>query len=107
MSLINVNDENFDREVLQAKIPVVVDFWAQWCGPCRMLMPILEEAAPELEGKAKIVKINVDEAQEVAAQFSIRSIPTLILFKNGKTVATQQGVQNKSKLINWVEENIG
>jgi thioredoxin 1 len=81
---IALTDENFAREVLESDVPVLIDFWATWCGPCRMIAPIVEELSSEYEGKAKICKIDVDSAQKTAADFGIRSIPTLLIFKEGK-----------------------
>jgi len=84
--VLHINDADFETTVVQSDIPVLVDFWAPWCGPCKMIAPILDEIAPEFAGKAKIVKINVDDNQLVAGQFGVRSIPTLLLFKNGQLV---------------------
>ena len=86
MSEIKLTTENFENEVMGSKIPVLVDFWAAWCGPCRMLAPVIEEIAKEYEGKVKVCKVNVDENGPLSAQFAIVSIPTVILFKNGKPV---------------------
>jgi thioredoxin 1 len=98
-----VTDATFASEVLNSPIPVVVDFWAPWCGPCRMIAPILDELASELAHKVKIVKINVDENPEVPSQFGISSIPTLLLFKGGNIVATKIGSVQKSKLLEWIQ----
>jgi len=95
---IEITDASFKSEVTDSPVPVLVDFWAPWCGPCKMIAPVLEEIAQEYEGKAKIVKINVDDNQNSAAQFGVRSIPTLILFKNGNEVEKIIGVQGKDKL---------
>ncbi|MBX9977464.1 MAG: thioredoxin, partial [Alphaproteobacteria bacterium] len=80
MSLHQVTDSTFDKDVLQSDMPVIVDFWAEWCGPCRMLLPVLEEAAPEVAGRVKIMKVNVDQCPQVATRFNVRSIPTMIFF---------------------------
>ena len=95
---IEITDASFKSEVTDSPVPVLVDFWAPWCGPCKMIAPVLEEIAQEYEGKAKIVKINIDDNQNIAAQFGVRSIPTLILFKNGSEVEKIIGAQGKDKL---------
>ncbi|HUN12128.1 MAG TPA: thioredoxin [Rhabdaerophilum sp.] len=97
-----VTDKSFAADVLQSAVPVVVDFWAPWCGPCKMIAPALDEIAGEMAGKVKVVKVNVDENQEVAAQFGIRSIPTLMVFKGGKLAATKVGAGSKSDLSKWI-----
>lgn len=103
MATVKVTDGSFDQEVLQSAEPVVVDFWAEWCGPCRMIGPALEEISDELAGKVKIVKINVDENQNVATQFGIRSIPTLLLFKDGELAGQKAGASPKSELTKWIQ----
>jgi len=97
-----VSDATFDAEVLKAKEPVVVDFWAEWCGPCRQIGPALEEIAGSMNGKVKIVKLNVDENPATAAKYGIMSIPTLMLFKNGELTSRQIGAQPKTKLQQWI-----
>ena len=96
---ITLTNENFQNEVLKSEIPVLVDFWAAWCGPCRMVAPIVEEIAKEYMGKVKVGKINVDEQPELASAFRIASIPTIMIFKNGKIIDTVIGYQSKERLV--------
>ncbi len=103
MSTHKVTDANFDAEVLKSATPVVVDFWAEWCGPCKMIGPSLEEIAKELGPKVKIVKMNIDENPNVPSQMGIRSIPTLMVFKGGKHTSTQVGAGPKNALKSWIE----
>jgi thioredoxin 1 len=103
---IKVTDASFQADVLSSDVPVVVDFWAEWCGPCRMIAPHLEAIATEMGGKVKIAKINVDENPEVAGQVGIRSIPTLMVFKGGKHVNTKVGAGSKGDLQKWIEASI-
>ncbi|QDH13694.1 thioredoxin [Formicincola oecophyllae] len=98
-------DANFDALTKDATTPVVVDFWAPWCGPCKMLGPILEDVAKEMQGRLKVVKVDIDQSPELASRFGIRSIPTLILFKNGEAVAQQMGAMPRSQLVSWIEQN--
>ena len=98
MSEVVITKDNFEAEVLQSEIPVLVDFWASWCGPCKMLAPTVAQIAEEQEGKIKVGKVNVDEEQELALQYRVMSIPTLILFKNGEAVAQSIGVQPKEQV---------
>ena len=104
--VLHITDADFETAVVQSDIPVLVDFWAPWCGPCKMIAPILDEIAPEFSGKAKIVKINVDDNQLVAGQFGVRSIPTLLLFKNGQLAATQVGALPKNQLAAFINQHL-
>ena len=100
---INVTDANFDAEVVQSSVPVLVDFWAPWCPPCRMLSPVMDEIAAEKEGVAKIAKVNVDENQELARRFKVQSIPLLLFFKGGELKDQMLGAANKKTLLNKLE----
>jgi len=102
MAVGKVSDASFETDVLKASDPVVVDFWAEWCGPCRMIAPALEEIAGQLGDKVKIVKLNVDENPNTAAKYGIMSIPTLMLFKNGEIASRQVGAVPKQKLHQWI-----
>ena len=106
MSTVAVTDANFDAEVRNSEIPVVVDFWAEWCGPCKQIGPALEELSSELAGKVKIAKVNVDENPQVTAAMGIRGIPALFLVKDGKIVANKVGAAPKAALQNWIESSI-
>ncbi|MBL9029705.1 MAG: thioredoxin [Caedimonas sp.] len=102
---VSIDDASFEQEVLKSEQVVLVDFWAEWCGPCRMIAPVLEQVAASMQDKVKVVKMNVDENPSTPSQYGIRSIPTLILFKNGKAVSTKVGPLPKNKLEEWVNEN--
>lgn len=106
MSTVKVDTSNFENDVLKSAEPVVVDFWAEWCGPCKMIAPSLEEIAIELQGKVKVAKINIDENPELATQFGVRSIPTLLLFNNGEIVSNMVGAAPKSRLLDWIKDGI-
>ncbi|PTW62751.1 thioredoxin [Breoghania corrubedonensis] len=103
MATEKVTDASFDTDVLNSSEPVVVDFWAEWCGPCKQIAPALDEIASEMEGQVKIAKLNVDENQNTAIKYGVRSIPTLLLFKNGELAATQVGAAPKSRLADWIK----
>lgn len=104
--IIHASDATFNAEVLQADVPVLLDFWAPWCGPCKMIAPILEELASQYKGKLKIVKMDVDENEQTPAQFGVRGIPTLIIFKNGQNVATKVGALSKGQLEAFINASI-
>lgn len=103
MATVKITKDNFDKEVLNSKEPVLLDFWASWCGPCRMVAPTLEQIAEEMEGSAKIGKINVDEETELASQFRVMSIPTLMVIKDGKVSSTAVGVRPKQDIVRMLE----
>lgn len=102
MAVEKVTDQNFETDVINSGAPVIVDFWAEWCGPCRMVAPILEEVSGELDGKVRIVKLNVDENPQTASKYGIMSIPTLLMFKDGKIASRQVGAAPKAKLVQWI-----
>jgi thioredoxin 1 len=106
MAVGKVSDADFDSEVLKATGAVVVDFWAEWCGPCRQIAPALEEIAGSLNGKVKIVKLNVDENPQTASKYGVMSIPTLMLFKNGEMASRQVGAAPKAKLEQWITDAV-
>lgn len=105
MATVTVTDQSFEADVIGATETVVVDFWAEWCGPCRMIGPALEEIATEMAGKVKVAKINIDENPEVAAKLGIRSIPTLFIYKNGQKVDQKVGAAPKGDLARWIQKN--
>jgi thioredoxin 1 len=102
----HVSDASFDADVLKSSTPVLVDYWAEWCGPCKMIAPILDEVAGANQGKLQIAKMNVDENREVPAKFGIRGIPTLMLFKNGELAATKVGALSKAQLQQFLDANL-
>ena len=102
MATVKVDKANFDQTVLNSATPVVVDFWAEWCGPCRMIAPALEELSAEMSGKVTIAKLNIDENPELAARYGVRSIPTLLLFKGGNIASNMVGAAPKSRLQSWI-----
>ncbi len=105
-NILHTSDEGFDTDVLQSDRPVLVDYWAEWCGPCKMIAPILEEVASEYGEKIKVCKMNIDENQETPPRYGIRGIPTLILFKNGEVEATKVGALSKTQLQSFLDDNI-
>jgi thioredoxin 1 len=104
--ITHVTDESFEPEVLKSDVPVLVDYWAEWCGPCKQIAPVLDQLAKEYEGKLKVVKINVDENQETPKKYNVRGIPTLMLFKNGNMEATKVGAVPKAQLTAFLDSNI-
>lgn len=105
-NVININDENFESEVTNSTIPLVVDFWATWCGPCRKLSPLVDEIAQAYDGKVKFAKVNVEESIETAKKYSISGLPSLLIFKNGKAVERMTGLMPKSTIISNIEKHI-
>ncbi|OGX27329.1 MAG: thioredoxin [Omnitrophica WOR_2 bacterium RIFCSPHIGHO2_01_FULL_48_9] len=103
MGALQVDEKNFQAEVVNSGLPVLVDFWAEWCGPCKMLSPIVDEVAEELKSQLKVVKVNVDDSQELAMQYGIMSIPTLLVFKKGEIVAQMVGAMPKQQLLNKIK----
>jgi thioredoxin 1 len=106
MALKKTSDQTFETEVLQAERPQLVDFWAEWCGPCRQIAPALEEIATEYDGKIDVVKVNIDENPNTPTKYGVRGIPTLMMFKNGALVDQKVGALPKSRLIEWVDANL-
>ena len=102
----HVSDGSFEADVLKSDVPVLVDYWAEWCGPCKMIAPLLEEASKEYQGRVMIAKVNVDQNPDTAAKFGIRGIPTLMLFKDGKAAATKVGALSKSQLNSFLDESL-
>ena len=104
--IVYITDSTFEQEVLQSQTPVLVDYWAEWCGPCKMIAPILDEVAREYSGKLKVAKLNIDENAATPPKYGIRGIPTLMLFKNGNVEATKVGALSKSQLNAFIDSNI-
>ena len=106
MTTVNVTDENFDAEVVKATKPVIVDFWAEWCGPCKMIGPVLEEISGEMADQVIIAKHNIDNEPNTPTKYGIRGIPTMLLFKGGELKDTKVGATTKSNIVSWIKENI-
>jgi thioredoxin 1 len=104
--IIHITDDTFEHEVLQSQTPVLVDYWAEWCGPCKMIAPALDQIASEYAGRLKVAKLNIDENQSTPPKYGIRGIPTLMLFKNGNLEATKVGALSKSQLAAFIDSNI-
>lgn len=102
MSVISLNEKNFDEEVLRSDKPVLIDFWASWCGPCKMMSPVIDAIAEEMGEKVKVCKINIDEEQNLAVKYNVMSIPTFIVIKDGKEVSRSVGVQDKAEIIGMI-----
>ena len=105
-NIIETSDENFQNDVLDSEIPVLLDFWAEWCGPCKMIGPALEEISNEMEGDVRITKLNIDENPSTPQKYGVRGIPTLLLFRNGEVVAEKVGALPKNQLSEWISQNI-
>jgi thioredoxin 1 len=104
--IVHVTDDSFDSEVLQSSSPVLVDYWAEWCGPCKMIAPVLDEIAEEYEGRVKLAKLNIDDNPNTPPRYGIRGIPTLMLFKDGEVEATKVGAVSKSQLTAFIDSNL-
>ena len=104
--ILHVTDDTFEQEVLQSQTPVLVDYWAEWCGPCKMIAPVLDQIATDYAGRLKVAKINIDENQSTPPKYGIRGIPTLMLFKNGNVEATKVGALSKTQLAAFIDSNI-
>ena len=105
-NIIHVSDDSFEQEVLQSEMPVLIDYWAEWCGPCKMVAPVLDEVASEYADKVRVAKLNIDENPATPPKYGIRGIPTLMLFKNGEVEATKVGAVSKAQLTAFLDENI-
>src|SRR5687767_11828228 len=106
MTTVKISDASFESDVLKPQGPVLVDFWAEWCGPCKMIAPALEEIAAEMRGKVTVAKINIDENPSTPSRYGVRGIPTLMLFKDGEVLSTQVGANPKGKIVDWIQRSI-
>ena len=106
MSVKSIKEDAFEEEVVKSELPVLIDFWAEWCGPCKEVSPILEENSTEMSDSIKIVKVNIDENPNIPSQYGVQSIPTLIIFKKGEVVATKIGMSSKNELLSWINTSI-
>ena len=106
MSIKSIKEDAFEEEVVKSELPVLIDFWAEWCGPCKEVSPILEEISTEMSDSIKIVKVNIDENPNIPSQYGVQSIPTLIIFKKGEVVATKIGMSSKNELLSWINTSI-
>ncbi len=106
MSLAKVSDQTFEDDVIKASVPVLVDYWAEWCGPCKQIAPALEEIASEMDGRVSVAKLNIDDNPQTPQKYGVRGIPTLMLFKDGQVAATKVGALPKGKLVDWIESVI-
>ena len=105
MATVKVTDASFNADVIESDVPVLVDFWAEWCGPCKQIGPALEEISEEFAGQVKVAKVNIDDDPETPGKFHVRGIPTMMIFKNGQVIATKVGAMTKTKLAEWVAES--
>ena len=105
-NILSLSDSSFEQDVLKSDVPVLVDYWAEWCGPCKMIAPLLDAIADEYEGRVKVAKLNIDENQQTPSQFGVRGIPTLMLFKDGAVEASKVGALSKSQLTAFLDQNI-